>query len=445
MTNKSLLKFIVPSAIGVLLFIFPVISAGSITIPIALLSKKVVTLLTPIAPWLVAALVLIASISVLFTRLFKPQRVMRDPYLKSLLYPNLFWSVVRFMGLAIITMLLFKIGPEWVWSDNTGGLVLNDLLPILLSVFVLAGLFLPLLLNFGLLEFIGALLTKVMRPVFKLPGRASIDCVASWLGDGTIGVLLTSKQYEQGYYTQKEAAIIGTTFSAVSITFSLVVIETVGLGNMFVPFYATVTLAGFVAAIVVPRIPPLSRKKDTYYNGQAGQNAEVIPQGYTTFQWGVKQATEKAVSNFSFKKVVIEGLQNVFDMWIGVIPVVLTVGTSALIIAEYTSIFQWLGVPFIPLLKLLQIPEAAAASQTMVVGFADMFIPSVMAAGLITSPLTKFVIAALSVTQLIYMAEVGGLLLGSKIPISLKDLIVVFLLRTLVTLPVIALVAHLLF
>ena len=54
-------------------------------------------------------------------------------------------------------------------------------------------------------------------------------------------------------------------------------------------------------------------------------------------------------------------------------------------------------------------------------------------------------IAALSVTQLIYMSEVGALLLGSKIPVTLLDLLLIFLLRTLVTLPVIAGVAHLLF
>ena len=88
---------------------------------------------------------------------------------------------------------------------------------------------LPLLLNFGLLEFFGVILNKVMRPIFTLPGRSSIDCIASWLGDGSIGVLLTSKQYEDGYYSKREAAVIGTTFSAVSITFSLVVISQVNL------------------------------------------------------------------------------------------------------------------------------------------------------------------------------------------------------------------------
>src|SRR3712207_4950492 len=119
-----------------------------------------------------------------------------------------------------------------------------------------------------------------MRPIFSLPGRSSIDCIASWLGDGTIGVLLTSKQYEDGYYSKREAAIIGTTFSAVSITFSLIVIAQVGLEHLFLPFYLTVTLSGVVAAIITPRIPPLSKKPDTYFNGNKKENGEEIPKGY---------------------------------------------------------------------------------------------------------------------------------------------------------------------
>ncbi len=66
-----------------------------------------------------------------------------------------------------------------------------------------------------------------------------------------------------------------------------------------------------------------------------------------------------------------------------------------------------------------------------------MFIPAVLAST-IESDITRFVIAAMSVTQLIYMSEVGALLLGSKIPVKLWELFVIFLLRTLITLPVIA-------
>ena len=342
-------------------------------------------------------------------------------------------------------MVFFQKGLEPIFSENTGALVMDSLLPILIVVFLLAGLFLPLLLNFGLLEFVGTMLTKIMRPIFKLPGRSSIDCVASWLGDGSVGILMTSKQYEQGYYSGREAAVIGTTFSAVSITFSLVVLETVGLGNMFIPFYLTVTLAGIVSAIITPRIRPLSRKKDIYYQNQENKNVETIPEGYNMFNWGIKKALAKAETNTSVTKVAAEGIKNVLDMWIGVISVILAVGTCALILAEYTEVFQFLGRPFVPLLELLGLPEAQAASETLFVGFADMFIPSLIASAKIESEMTLFTIAALSVTQLIYMAEVGSLLLGSKIPVTLLDLFIIFLQRTLITLPIIVGIAHLIF
>lgn len=95
-------------------------------------------------------------------------------------------------------------------------------------------------------------------------------------------------------------------------------------------------------------------------------------------------------------------------------------------------------------MNLLGVPEAAEAAQLMVVGFADMFLPAILGAG-IESEMTRFVVATMSVTQLIYMSEVGGLLLGSKIPVNIFDLIVVFLLRTVIALPIVVGVAHLLF
>lgn len=442
--TTDILKFLIPSLIGILLFMFPISYKDEITIPIAILSGQLQDLLGGTIPYIMTAIITITAIATVVTKLAKPSYTKQPGFFNSLLNVSLFWTVTRIVGMVFAIMTLFKLGPEAVWSDVTGGLLLFELLPILLTVFLFAGLFLPLLLNYGLLEFFGALLTKVMRPIFTLPGRSSIDTLASWLGDGTIGVLLTSKQYEEGYYTKREAAVIGTTFSVVSITFSLIVISQVGLAKMFVPFYATVALSGLVAALIMPRIPPLSWKPDTYYNGEEKEEKELIPEGYSPLKWGYSQAVERAAKNRSVSKFFIEGGKNVLDMWMGVAPIVMAFGTIALILAENTPLFTWLGVPFIPLLELLQIPEAKAASETMMVGFADMFLPSVLGAD-IQSELTRFVVATVSVTQLIYLSEVGGVLLGSKVPVSFKDLFIIFILRTLITLPVIAIMGHIFF
>ncbi|WP_019243287.1 MULTISPECIES: YjiH family protein [Bacillus] len=441
---SSILLFIIPSLIGILLFITPVSYKGNITIPIAILSSTFKDILGDSIPYIMTIIIILAVIGTVAAKYFNIPFLKKSPFFISLFEVNLFWFITRIIGAIFALCVLFKIGPEWIWSEDTGGTLLFSLLPTLFTVFFFAGLLLPLLLNFGLLELFGALLMKVMRPLFKLPGRSSIGCAASWLGDGTIGVLLTSKQYEEGYYTKREAAIIGTTFSVVSITFSLVIISQVDLEYLFIPFYLTVLLSGLVAAIIMPRIPPLSRKPDTYHVNNHHDDEEVTPEGYNPLTWGIKLAVERAEKNKNIKDFLVDGGRNVLDLWMGVAPVVMAMGTLALIIATYTPVFQWLGIPFIPILEMLQIPEATAASQTILIGFADMFLPSVLASG-IESDLTRFVIATLSVTQLIYMSEVGGLLLGSKIPVNFKDLVVIFLLRTVITLPIIVGIAHLIF
>ncbi|MEC4726413.1 YjiH family protein [Shewanella sp. D64] len=442
---RTILTFIIPSLIGLLLFVTPISYQDAITIPIAIISKGLQAFLGDSLTAIVTGVVCLTAVASILTKLFKPAFITQHSFFNSLLNVSPMWLIIRTLGAVFILLTFAQIGPEAIRSGNTGALVLNDLLPVLFCVFIFAGMLLPLLLNFGLLEMFGTLLTKVMRPVFNLPGRSAIDCMASWLGDGSVGILMTSKQYEARFYTQREAAVIGTTFSAVSITFSLVVISQVKLEHLFVPFYLTVCCAGIIAAVIVPKLPPLSWKKDIYIDDTPRHpDDEMIPTGKGVFSWGLEQALNKASKAGGLKHTFNDGMKNVIDMVFGVIPVVMAIGTLALIVAEYTPIFDYLGMPFIPLLELLQVPEAAAASKTIVVGFADMFLPSILASS-IQSDMTRFIIAAMSVTQLIYMSEVGALLIGSKIPVNILELFVVFILRTLVTLPVIAGIAHLIF
>lgn len=432
----------IPSLIGAFLFVTPINQDGNLTIPIAVVANKLLDLMGDFTLTIIWLLICLSTIVTVIHKTVGISFLKRNQKLDSLFSVKGFWLVVRLIGFAFANMIYFDLGPDFIIGDATGGLVINDLIPILVCVFLLAGILLALLLNYGLLDFVGALLIKLMRPVFNLPGRSALDCVASWLGDGSIGVLLTSKQYEEGFYSKREATVIATTFSAVSITFSLVVISQVGLDHMFLPFYLVVTLAGIVAAIIVPKLPPLSKVPDSYYTGVS--HREDIPDGMKAHQYGMKLALEKADKAPGLKGFFKEGIENVFEMWFGTLPVILAMGTIALIIAEFTPVFRVLGIPFIPIYNLLQIPEAELASQTVIVGFADMFLPSVIASS-VESELTRFVVAATSVTQLIYMSEIGSIIMGSKIPVSLKDLFIIFIERTIVTLPVIAIFAHLIF
>ncbi|NIK11902.1 YjiH family protein [Alkalibacillus almallahensis] len=443
---KYHLKFIILSLIGVFLFMTPIQYKGQTNIPVAVLAEELQVFLGHGTTLLVLLLICISAIGSLIITITKKNQIPEDTLLGRLFNVGPVWLTIRLIGMIIAIITYFELGWGAIYNGENGGMLLSDdgLLSFLLTVFLFAGLLLPLLLNFGLMELIGSLFTKIMRPLFKLPGRSTVDNLTSWFGDGTVGVLLTNQQYEQGYYTKREAAVIGTTFSVVSITFTISIIQQVDLMNMFLPLYGTIFVAGLVAALIMPRIPPLSRIPDELYQEQSEQLDESIPKGYNVFSWGYKQSVERAKQSPGIAGYLKLATKNVLDMWIGVLPIVMAVGTIGLVVANTTPVFTWLGVPFVPLLELMQIPEAKAASETILIGFTDMFLPALLIES-VASDMTRFVIAALSVVQLIYLSEVGGVLLASNVPINFKRLIVIFLLRTLITLPVIVAMAHIIF
>ena len=446
--NRLKALFLVPSITGVLLFMIPVRYHNNWTVIVKILADAISGMMGGFLPALCLAILTISAVMALIART-GAAFILDNPVLKECFYCTPVWTAIRVLGctFAWLTYLFPDASGgalEMIAGADQGGVAL-ELITGLVIIFAIASFLLPLLLDFGLLEFVGALLTQYMRPVFMVPGRAAVDCITSWIGDGTLGVMLTCNQYEGGYYSEKEASIIATTFSAVSITFSLVVLDQVGLLSYFGVYYLLICFVGIVCAIICPRIPPLSWKKDAYLApGRA--MSEKLPEGYeNSRQYGMALAMERVSEHKGMAEFFSSGMKNCVSMWFGVLPTVMCIGTTALILANYTPIFEWLGAPFIPLLTLLQVPDAPTASTTLIVGFADMFTPSVIIAAAKTSEMTRFIVAVISVTQVLFLDEVGGLILGSKLPIKLPELFLIFLERTVISLLIVCPVAHLLF
>ncbi len=438
---RQLLIFLIPSLLGVLLFLTPIVYEERVTIGLGVMADALKAAVSDQLPAIATALLLFSAALGLLGSLLKPKWLTERRALNDLFVLHPLWLGLRVLGALFAAMTFWQFGPEWIWNANTGGVVLKDLAPVLITFFLVAGLILPLLTDYGLMEFIGTIVRNVFRKVFGLPGRSAIDAIASWLGSGTVGVLITAQQYQKGFYSAREAAVIATNFSIASIAFSLLITSFMKLDHLFVPFYLTVVVAGLAAAIITPRIPPLSWKKDDYVAGVGKQIKEDVPAGTSLLRWGLLQAVRRANANPSPAQMVKIGVHNVVDIWLGLLPLVMAIGTVSLAIAEFTPIFNWLSYPFVPLLEALQLPEAAKAAPAMLVGFADMFLPAVLGKG-IESELTRFVVACVSLTQLIYMSEVGVLIIKAKLPLNLLELFAIFIIRTLITLPIIALMAH---
>lgn len=446
--GNNLIKFLIPSFIGLLLFVIPLPYGNIIpleglstyNIGIGFLAELIKIVFSDYLPTFAMIIIVMSALLSLIGKVIN----IKNEFINSLLNVSPFWLICRILGAIFVVMAVFNIGPEFIISEATGQTMLS-LLPSLLAIFFVSGFLLPLVVDFGLMDFLGILISKYMYKMFLVPGRAAIDAVSSWLGDGTLGIMITNTQYKQGYYTAKEAAIISVCFSLVSLPFSTVIADQLGFMPLFVPFYGTVCIASLACALIMPRIFPLNKFKNETYNNVEHLKEDLVPDNMNIFEFALDKALTRASNAPSFEQILNNGFKTVMDMYLALLPLVMAWGTLSLIVAEFTPFFHIISVPVVYVLKLLQIPNAIEAAPAVLVGFTDMFLPSIMVSSDNIAEITKFIIGALSISQLVYLTETGAVILKSDIPIKFKDLFLIFLTRTIIALPIITIAAKLIF
>jgi nucleoside recognition membrane protein YjiH len=367
--------------------------------------------------------------------------IMSKPLLKKAFYtPSPIYFVSKCIGFVFIWMIFLNIGPEGVIGSWTGD-VMVGLFAALVVIFIVLVPGIPLLTDFGLMEFIGIFIKKFIRTLFTLPGRASVDLVASWFGSSVASVIITRTQHERGFYTDREAAVATTNFAIVSVPFSFVVARTAGLADHFFLFYFIMAVTVLFLAILLPRIWPLRNIPDTYLEDVGKQfEEEEAPSNMSKFAYATQSACKRAqkTTGKDFKDSVVDTYVGIF---FDLLPIILAWGTLAMMVNELTPIFEFLAWPMAQLLQLMNVEAAAQFAPATLVGFIDMFIPALMIGG---APLeTRMILGILSVVQVVYMAEVGVLILRSRIPLNFWKLLVLFIMRTLIGLPIIVLLVKL--
>jgi nucleoside recognition membrane protein YjiH len=439
--HKRALNFILPSLLGVAIFLAPIPYNGQTTILIGIISGTIKSLLGVYGLHAVVGITILTNILTFLGTFVKARWIHEWPRAKELFDVSLAWVLVRAIGMAFGLMYFFQFGPELFLSEAIGGAVFIDIGVSGLSVFVSACILLPLLTDFGFMEYAGTLARPAFRKAFHLPGRSAIDALTSFVGASSIGLMITINQYDDRNYTQKQACVIATNFSIVSIPFCLVIASVSGIENLFLPWYGFVVFACLVAAFITPRLPPLAGKSQTFVDGtdvdyfKPANNAISLP----AEAW--QRALERAESAPNLRRFLEIGTANLMFFIFAITTASMALASLAMLIIAATPFFSWVGYPFIALLDLVNLPEATTAAPAVLSGYVDQYAPAITAKS-VSSQATSFVLAGLSVTQLIFMSELGVIILRSSLPLSIVDLLLIFLLRTVIVLPVLIVGAH---
>lgn len=460
--NSGLFKFLLFTAIAIFVFFIPVNGV----IPFGIIYNKLISIVeslvvingVEVGAVLICTIILVATGILSFVGKFfskKDSKLYKYFETDSVIHPFLYLAG----GVFILLYFLNKVGiyeaPQMIVGPSTGEMVIPGVVVGVAFIIPVGAFFIPFLTDYGCIDFIGIVLEPLMRPLFKTSGKSAVDAVASFVGSTTMGIIITSRMYKTNVYTQKEASIVATCFSAVSIGYALVVMDKVEVGEHFGVIYFTSFLTAFIIAAIVCRIPPLSNKRNIFENGREQTEEELKKEAKLNistdlFNKGVHRGTVKAYTSGNIFKRIKDSIIDAFPVMPKVITLLCSIGIIGMILAAYTPIFDWLGLIFLPLIKIVGVPEAKIAASAIPAGITEMFIPTLiladkMAAGVEISLATKYFVIAVSMVQIIFLAESVVVIMSTGLPVSFKELMIIFVERTFIAIPVVAVFMHIFF
>ena len=428
-SSMDLLKFVLFAAFGIFMFFIPiVIGEGSSTIPI----DHIVGFLKGIPNFgRIYALIIVILGAIL--------PFVRKTWNKTT--TEIVFSMLKLLGIPLVIMAFLNRGPVFLMRDDVIPFIYNSIVITVTMVVPVGSVFLAFLVNYGLMEFIGVFMQPVMKPIWKTPGRSAIDAVASFVGSYSLALLITDKVYQDGKYNGKEAAIIATGFSTVSATFMIVVARTLGIMDQWLLYFWLTLAITFIVTAITARIYPLSKKPTEYYLNQPGDPEEQVVGN--RFQTALNEGMTAFKNSPTVIESVTDNLKNGINLALSIGPLLMSIGVLGIVIAEYTPVFDVIGYIFYPFTLITRVPEPLLAAKAVSLSIAEMFLPALLVTE--SHIITKFLIAIVSVSEILFFSASIPCIMATKIPLTIKEYFIIWIERVVLSILIAAPILHLIF
>ena len=433
---KAYLRFIIFSGFGVFaffinfnlpelnfsLFGYHAVLTERRTFLVDHITKAVLIILKPVMPYIALLFGLLGILDLIKNR----SRIFRTKI-------QALFSLARVFGFIILLMCVFDFGPSVLRAPDTGLLAMNNIFISYIVSIPVAAAFLPLLLEYGLVDFFGALTRPLMRPVFKLPGRAAVISVSAFLGNFSLGHIAINEEYQTGKMTNKECQIIGTCLSTVSIGFMILIANNTGIIAHWNFFFWTAYFITLSVTVLSIRLRPLKMIEDKYMPGvkpnpETEYNDHLLKNAFIS-------AMNTAQNSDPFYRRLWHMLKNSAYILVAAGNVTMAFAVLGSVISIYTPIFKWIGYIFYPVMKLVGISasEINTASTSAILSFIDATLPSLMIVGGEWSMRVRYMIAVLPISSIIFLGSFVPTIMATKVPVKFSHLCIIWAERVFLT------------
>ncbi|WP_295238776.1 YjiH family protein [Veillonella sp.] len=421
---EHVMRFVIFSILGIIIFFIPITIGGKSTIPL----DHVVSYILKI-PYFQEVygglLVVIGALLPFITRTWNKNTT------------TTIFSILNILAIPFVYMALMQTGPDFLMNKDTIPFIYSKIVVPVITIVPIGAAFLALLINYGLMEFVGVFMRPIMRPLWKTPGRSAIDAVASFVGSYSVALLITNRVFKEGKYTAKEAVIIATGFSTVSATFMIIVAKTLNLLDVWnLYFWATVVVT-FLVTAVTARIYPISRKADEYYQGVQGNVEKTVV--HDKFKVAFEEAMETASQADGIIIGTYHHLRDGLNLALKIAPSLMAIGVLGIVIANHTPVFNVLAYLLYPFTLVTGFEEPFLVAKALSLGIAEMFLPAVLVTQL--SFEVRMLVAITCVSEVLFFSASIPCMMATEIPIKLSDYFIIWFERValsiLISVPVI--------
>lgn len=225
----------------------------------------------------------------------------------------IFGYLSKVMGLGIMFSVMMKTAHD---------LILNTAL-FIMGVAVLAGAAAALMSEFGVIALVNKLLAPIMKPLFGLPGAASLGAVTTYISDNpAILSLVKDKGFAKYFKKYQLVSLVnlGTVFGMGLIVTSYVL----GLGSEYIPAIIIGNVSAILGGIVSIRFIQYYAKK--MYKDEEEITEEIDPDHF-------KYREIREGSNFQrVLSSMLEGGKTGVELGLSVIPGILVVCTAVMML-----------------------------------------------------------------------------------------------------------------
>lgn len=351
-------------------------------------------------------------------------------------------------------MVLIVVVILWaLWMSNSKGLLSSSFLYLYRKAFIevidlahtvsitifVAGTLSAFIIYSGLVEIVSIVLEPIMRPILKLPGNAAVDIVTSFVASSSVGVFITNQFFLEGKYTKKEAATIVSNYSVVSLGFMYYIISLTNLEGMGGGIVLLVMLLNFLLGAIMIRIPPLS----LIDNECLFANDELHTRDANFYAMKRMNEALCQAEQFRISKVIETGHASI-NFCAGTIVQVIPIYFGVNILMQYTNIFQIENEVFGNVMAFCGLPCANEILPTIFIGIFEVSLPAIFISGMSLPIQTKFFVVVLSLVQIIFFTETANAILHSEVPVKFVQLLEIFIIRTVIAIPVLLIIINLL-